>query len=578
MMNLARWPDTGLDVSRPQKATITKFISKTEDKATHWWTAVFEDDHLEPKADGYYVGAEICVQPNASGWGWIFSGQVVGQAGDRLTIRTRNGGGEDGRQEVYAVGSRYALSNKKEMLTSPGEWFHDTQAGLLLLKPVGGTLAGKVVEAKRRDFGFDLTDRSFITVQGLSLFACTLTTDRSAGGDAVGYNADGSVRYPWRPASWVAPAHDIVVDGLDVKYVNHFTDVSGHFIFQWPTATGVVIAGSDNVIRNCRIQYSAGNGISLQGLRHKCLNNLILDTDYSAVDCAAISTGTSTMTRDVEIAYNTIDRTGRSGLTLRALENSDGRNLVTRIHHNDVANFMLQDWDGGAFYVYGVDSKFVRIDHNRFHCDGTRDGLLFGAYWDFSKNYVFDHNVIWGVPIPIQVTQAFDNDNTKINNLLIYNNTAETNNAMWSLAFGSVLNNGSVVQNNVFRAASFRDLKGTLVLRRPGYGTGAVTSQSNLVWGVPSNPGWTEGSPIPGDLYADDPGFVNADGGDFHLTQTSPAVGAAVPLAPVIRDGLTVPAYNDGTAGPGMDAGACELGGEDWKAGSTLAVRPPRHQ
>ena len=143
--------------------------------------------------------------------------------------------------------------------------------------------------------------------------------------------------------------------------------------------------------------------------------------------------------------------------------------------------------------------------------------MVFGAYWDYCKNYVFDHNLIWGVPTPIQITQAFDNDKTKINNLLIYNNTAETNDATWSSAFGSALDNGSVVQNNVFRAAGFRMPKGTLVLRRPNYGTGAVASKNNLIWGVPPAPGWTEGIPIPGDIYADNPGFVNADGGESHL-------------------------------------------------------------
>ena len=267
----------------------------------------------------------------------------MGQTGERLTIHTRNGGGEDGRQDVYATGSRYALYNKRELLTAPGEWFHDTQTGKLFLKPVGGSLAGKVVEAKRRDFGFDLTDRSFITVQGLSLFTCYPHDRQRRGRRRCRLRcrrlgplpvASGFMGRP-------SPRHRRRRLGRQVRQPLH-RRLGPLLLPEWPPTTGLVIAGSDNVVRNCRIQYSAATASPCQGLRHKCLNNLILDTDYSAVDCAAISTGTSAMTRDAEIAYNTIDRTGRSGLTLRTLENSDGRNLVTRIHHNDVANFMIQ--------------------------------------------------------------------------------------------------------------------------------------------------------------------------------------------------------------------------------------------
>lgn len=568
MMNLARWPNTGLDPSRPAKAQITRFLSKTEDKTAKMWAAAFEDDKLEPKADGFYNGAEIYVQPDVNDWSWTLSGRVAEHTGNRLTLQSRNGGGKDGQQEVYAEESRYYLFNKAELLDAPGEWFHDRAASTLRLMPVGGTLAGKVVEAKARDWGIDLTERAYITVKGFNLFACTLTTDSGSGGDAVGYEADGSPRYPWRPGNWVAPANHIVVDGLNFKYLNHFTDVSGHFFLQWAPTTGVVIAGSDNVIQNCRVQYSAGNGISLQGLRHKCLNNLVLDTDYSSTDCAGISTGTSAQTRDVEIAYNTIRRTGRTGITLRSLANSDPNKLVTRVHHNDVANFMIQDGDGGAFYMFGQDGKFVRIDHNWFHCDEPREGMVFGAYWDFSKNYILDHNVIWGVTTPIQITHSFDPDKSKVNNFLIYNNTATTNNAMWSSGFGSSEGSGSVIQNNIIKAASFKDPKGTLVLRWPAYGSGEVTAGKNLIWGAPTNAGWTEGKVLPGDLAVEDPKLAGAN--DFRPAPGSPAIDAARPFETQVRDGITVPAYNEPQVGAGLDIGAYEAGGASWRVGSTL--------
>lgn len=568
MMSQARWPNAGLDPSRPTRGRLSKFISKTEDKATRWWTSVFEDSRLEPKTDGFYNGAEIYLQPSAGGWSWTLSGRVVEHKGNRLSIQTRNGGGKDGQQDVYAEGSRYTLFNTRQLLDAPGEWFHDTAGSTLLLKPIGGTLNNAVIEAKKRDWGFDLSERSFITIKGFSLFACSLTTDNSAGGDAVGYNADGTPRYPWRNADWVAPASHILVDGISAKYLNHFTDVSGHFFLQWAPTTGLVIAGSDNIIQNCRVQYSAGNGISLQGLRHKCLNNLVLDTDYSSTDCAGISTGTSAQTRDVEIAYNTVRRSGRSGITLRTLQNSDPKRLVTRVHHNDVADFMIQDWDGGAFYMAGQDGQFVRIDHNCFHCDEPREGIVFGAYWDYSKNYILDHNVIWGVPVPIQITREFDENNAKVNNLLIYNNTATTNNAMWSTPLGASQGSGTLIQNNILKAASFLDPKGTLILRRPSYGAATAASSHNLLWGAPAKPGWTEGDPGPSDITVGDPKFSSAT--DFRPAPGSPAIDAAVPCEAQVREGITIPAYNEAPVGQALDIGAYEVGGPPWRVGSTL--------
>jgi hypothetical protein len=570
MVHLARWPEPGPDLSRPVKATLTAFISKQRAGTTT--TVVFEDEHLPGAPDGAYVGAEIYVQPNNAGWGWTLCGRVTAYAGKRLTVQTHNDCGQDGKSEVWSVGARYYLFDQRQLLDHDGEWFHDQAAGTLSLRtPDGSDPAKHVVEAKRRDYAFDLSERSWITIQNLHFMACSLTTDRTAGGDGVPYNPDGSPRYPWRAQAWVAPSSHIVVDGVCARYLNHFTDVSGHFFMQWTQNTGLVLAGQDHVIRNCRIRYGAGNGISLQGLRHRCLGNVVWDTDYMSVDCAGISCGTATRSEDFEIADNSIDRTARCGITIRALQNSDKTRLVTRVHHNDIANFMLQDWDGGAFYTFGQDGRFTRIDHNWFHCDQAA-GMVFGAYWDFSKNYVLDHNLIWGVPVPIQVTQDFDHDHAPVNNLLIYHNTAITNDAQWGRPFAANLDHGSVITDNLFKVCVFKSPTGGVVNHWPAYGSGRVTVARNVIYG--NDPKGYDGNPAKvhaDDLHASGPQLRDAAKGDLQLATDSRAVNAGKPFQTVERDGITVPPWNDDAVGE-PDVGALEHGATPWKAGAAPAL------
>ncbi len=570
MIHEGRWPDAGADLSHPATATISRFISKT--RTGNVTTAVFEDDRLDPAAPGRYVGATIHLQPNAAGWGWTLTGTVVAQQGHRLTMTSPNDAGEDGHGDRYAVGSRYFLFGLNGLADSEGEWFHDRASGTLRLRSARDP-GQDHVEVKRRDYGFDLSERSWIVVRHLSLFACSLTSDAQAGGDGVPVAADGAARFPWRPTGFVAAASHLVVDGLDCSYLNHFTDLRGHFYLQWTHQTGLVLAGTDHVVRGCTIRATAGNGISLQGRRHRCIGNTILDSDYASVDCAAISCGVQDVAEDFEIAWNTITRCARSGMTLRGLRNSDATKLVTRIHHNDVSDWLCQDWDGGAFYLFGMDGRFVRIDHNHFHCTEPRSGMVSGAYWDFSKNYILDHNVIWGVPTPIQITHAFDDEHAKINNLLIYRNTAISNDAAWGYPIGgSQTGNGTLVQDNIFKVCAFAKPGGGHENGWPSYGDGAVTVQGNLLYGDFADAYWSKAKRLhPHDQWSAQAGFMTTTPGDYRLAANSPARDAGTPIPAVERDGIAVQPYEDTRVGAAYDLGALEAGSEPFAVGAAAA-------
>lgn len=478
MMLVARWPNTpSLDSAFPVKAQCDGFVSKTEDKATGWNTAVVTDKdlaelHVDP------AGAEIMFQPNFKAWSWIFSGYVTGVEGNKLTFKTRSPAGKDFSQNVYDPASRYILFNSLALLDAPGEWYHDKAAGQLYLEsPDGQPLEGRV-RAKKRLYAFDLTDRSYITIRDLTITACTITTDHNTGGDNIPYDEKGQVRYPW-----LNPAHDspkepfhqgnyrdsksthVVLKNITATYVSHFTDMSGHFTCQWGQSSGIGLSGQDHSIEGCRIRWSAGNGITLLGRRNRAIGNVIEDTGYSANDTAAIHTGvTLRCSSDHEIGWNTIRRVGRSAVVPRNLYRSnsaDGSFNFARIHHNDIADFGIQDWDLGGIYS-SHDGRWLRIDHNWIHdahenVDGLNAGAFSasGVYPDYGSRWIIENNVIWNVEWGIHLQNQ---DASRDASYVVRNNTV----AVRSLApqaqpygpFGIVRNSDAkfaktIVANNV---------------------------------------------------------------------------------------------------------------------------------
>ena len=556
MAPLARWPNTSPDVSMPAKSTITRFISKTRDTVANWTTAVFEDSHLPPAPAGSYVGAEIVIQPNKEGWSWTLSGTVVAHEGTRLTIRSRNDSGQDGNQAVYTVGSRYYLHNLRRLLDADGEWFHDLSVGQLYLRaPDGGDASLHMVEAKRRDYAFILDSRSYIVVQGFHLFACSITTDTSAG-SGVEWDDRGNDLYPWRGSGSVAAAHHIVLDGLDAKYLNHFTDMSGHFFLQWGQNTGLVLSGSDCIVRNCTIRYGAGHGIVTLGQRNKVVNNKIEDVSYQQVDCAGISTGGAADSSDHEIAFNTVRRCGRSGILPRGFRNSQPGHLVARIHHNDISECMLQDLDGGCIYASG-DGTFVRIDHN--WCHDVSGFASSGIYPDILTNWIIDHNVVWNVEWGIHL----QNNGVPAANAICYNNTILVRNSSSSpygpfgFANNSGHNQGSLIMNNIVACLNVAESKG---YQPVSGGFEQAEMGPNLFWdGVPGS--------------ATDPRFVDFANRAFGLKSNSPARGTGKLVPAVTRGGLAVPAFNEVAGNGRPDMGAYIFGQPYWKPGFT----PPVH-
>ncbi|MCX7002512.1 MAG: hypothetical protein NTV22_04480 [bacterium] len=549
MLFQARWPNGTQHPSYPAKSTLTADSIAKWTSADNWTYAIFDDANIQPASNDYYVGAGFYVQPNSNAWSWTLSGVVISQQGVRLTIKSRNSGGKDGSSALYPAGSRYYLYNLRSMLDSPFEWYHDQTGGwLYICLPAGADPNRHRVEVKKRDWGVDLSNRSNITLDGLTLFGCSITTDRAAGGDGIGYNADGTVRYPWRGAGSIAPSYNNIIENIVVQYATHVTDVSGHFFMQWGQGSGIVLSGTNHILRNCVVQYSAGNGVSVIGRRHFIVSNVFADIDYVSVECAAVDTGGAADTKDHEIAFNTIVRCGRSGITPRLLVNTATANLLARIHHNDMLQCMLQDWDGGGVYGSG-NGTFLRADHNWVH-DMT-GFTVSGIYPDWGRNWVIDHNVIWNVEwgLHIQATAG----GAGIGNFLMYNNTIAVKNTSGAGygPFGLVENSaqtqtGTVVRNNI--TCCYTNPPARYYKPRDDFSAAEISD--NLFTTNVLTPGFT-------DVY----GFL------FTLQSNAIARNTGAWIPSYTRDGVIVPGYNDPTNGL-PDKGAYEYGMPAWRAGA----------
>ena len=214
----------------------------------------------------------------------------------------------------------FYLFGKQELLDDPSEWFYNSDRDELYLWSPDNKVP-QAVEVKQRNYAFDLSDRSHITVRNLNLFANTITTsDRSTG---------------------------VVIDGIRAKYISHhmtlpplpesekaYESDDALFLAAHAHDTGIQLRGNNNVLRNSIIDWSSGNGVLLEGNDHQVTNNIIVNTNYQVTYAAPVRLNGN----GHKITYNTIKRTGRDAINFDwHTAGTDGRNI--EIAYNDISEF-----------------------------------------------------------------------------------------------------------------------------------------------------------------------------------------------------------------------------------------------
>ncbi|HLL88363.1 MAG TPA: discoidin domain-containing protein [Tepidisphaeraceae bacterium] len=391
MMTEARFPNTTLDVSRPTKGVGDAGSSMGS-------SGTLYDSDIKFGAD-YLKGANIHML-TASQW-VAQTGTVTGSNYGRLSYSLStatppvNGGG--GAPKYYVWG-------KFKFLDAANEWYRDPSNGQLYLwSPQSDNPSNHLVEAKRRENAFVLTNRSHINIKGLNLFASTIK------------------------AGW---SHNVTVDSVRAHYVSHTTLINNIW-GEGNQTTGIMLIGNNNVIRNSEVAFSSGNGITINGSNNLAQNNVVHDVGYSSSDNAAVWTNGY----NARVLNNTLYNTAR-GIV------KHNNSPAAKIMYNHMFDGSLQTHDAGATYTYGHDGRGTQIAYNvirNMHSGGV--GAM-GIYLDRgSNNYVVHHNVVFDTDAAICMTDISRNNK-------VYNNTLIGKKAMgqWrTLDFA-----GTQFKNNIF--------------------------------------------------------------------------------------------------------------------------------
>ncbi|WP_319421873.1 right-handed parallel beta-helix repeat-containing protein [Pleurocapsa sp. FMAR1] len=487
MMPEARWPNNKyLD---PMLPTLAECCLQSEVGTD----AIIENSEI-PNLGEEWKGATVWTNE----WYVTRTGTVTGGTPGKLTAKM-TAPWERGGYYFYLIG-------RLGLLDTENEWFYHGADQTLYLWAPGG-LSPKEVEVKQRNFAFDLSDQSYITLKNLELFANTITTsDKSQG---------------------------IVIDGIKAKYVSHHITLpplpeseqapgsdSALIVASHAHDTGIQLRGRGHTLKNSIVEWSSGNGVLLEGTNHTVTNNVIANSNYMVSQAAPVRINGN----DHKITHNTIKRTSAAGIQVDWHTSGFEVNNV-EIAYNDISHFGLRSTDLGAI---GVCCR-VNLEGGSIHHNWIRDTKAFsnawgtrGIYLDLeSFNSIIHHNVVWNL------IWGKDNFNYVAGSPRGYNRVF--NNTF----LGSVQMDSSIEAiNNIF------------------------ADSENVSAGKQSNNLFMNTDP----LFARPPTEESKSIPDFSLKPDSPAVDA----------GIVIPGITDDFAGDAPDIGAYERGKPVWKSGSDI--------
>lgn len=580
MMNLARWPNNNFDVSRPIWAIADDGHINGTGNTTGWMDC---SDLAElPSAD--YSGAYIHLNVGES---WSSShGEVTSIAGNRVEFSTNQYAVADPYQPHF--GSWFYIADKKELLDTYGEWWHDESTNSLYLwSPTGDDPTSMTVEAKRRHLGFDLQDRHYITISNIEFFACTIITSRGWEDLAsLPKVQTTTINFDWTNSifgneinAWFfdfrGEASNITLDSIKAKYITHATyipgsDPVGDYWSNYTAGSGIVLNGTNNKLLNSVVSYSSANGVAIIGENNTVDNCIIHDVDYMAIDGSGITAGPSnTYSYGHTITNNDVYNSGRSLILVRPLK-------AGTVSNNHLWNAVLQTTDSGGINCFGVVSDGTVISYNIIQdCVAPKYGAA-GIYLDeYSTGHIVHHNLAFNTHMAMR--------NNMPRSQHVYNNTflglLSTNGGLLN-KYGNYFNWNEdsgfpgVPLNNYFRNNIFGNV---YEYRKSNHSNNLPNDDQNPEWDT-----FTGAYPLP--YPPDYPAiaedyfkFTDAAGGDFTLQSTSPAVNYGTTGT---DNGVTIPAYALGGNNGAPDAGAFEYGRTAWTAGSSLTPNypnPPSH-
>ncbi len=515
-------------------------------------------------------------------------------------------------------GTKYYVENHPALLDQPGEWWFDSKSGRLYLWAPNSANPGQLnLEISRRNTGFDLTKRSYITLNGLTveLFNGSAYQIRNANymskafGDVIQnctlrYANRGVVLYQYVNGS--TPAN-YAIDGFTLRNSEiAYMDTSAiDSSFWWPGAPSpaqfthsgvrrVVIAGNrlhdlgfnsdDRLAVGVRIQFPdklrfTGNAISRTAhAGAHFLFSLIASTRQYGFSPQEIKLG------DILVYGNIFDQTCVLASDCGALKFAGSQRPYTHVFRNVLIMANIFRNSVGWSYVSALRQKTSVGDANGFYLDhasgvyayrniaynNTGAGFKLSCLWR-DGDAVFYNNVVANnhmFAFKLTGVGSCDNHNGSVNTQVVNNILA--NNDAYGMQVESAYNTGNF---------------GNLVIDRNLYYLNGWDSQA--AYGVPAQIKLYEGT-LPAQYFHNlseirsgtpweahgvegDPAFVQYDPADhnpfdnswpnFHLTSASTnAIDRGTAGIPTTLSGLLAEfGIADTRYGAAFDIGRFEL-------------------
>lgn len=457
MMTEARWPNNKY-LNDPMLPTLAGCCVKSQGGNA----ATVENSDIPNIPEGW-TGATVWTNE----WYTTRTGTITGGTTKKLTAQM-TAPWDRGGYWFYLVG-------KLGLLDRENEWFYDSKSRSLYLWALNG-MRPSSVEVKQRNFAFDLSDRSYVVLRNLKLFASTITTSDTS--------------------------QEIVLDGIHAKYVSHHItlpplpkseqapNTDSPIVASHAHDTGIQLRGKGHTLKNSVVEWSSGNGVLLEGINHTVTNSIIANSNYMVSSAAPVRLNGS----GHRITYNTIKRSSNAAIQI------DWHTAGVEVHnveiaYNDISSFGMRGTDVGAIGA----CCYINLESGSIHHNWIRDAKGFSPFWGTrgiyldleSFNSTTHHNVVWNII------------NSKDNYSFAAGSPRGYNRAFNNTFLGPVFMDASIeARNNIFAASE----------------KVAASQQSNNLF-MESNPKFTQ-------MATDAPKSA-----DFTLQSDSPAVdrGIAIP-------------------------------------------------
>jgi hypothetical protein len=305
----------------------------------------------------------------------------------------------------YNYGESYfILSGARALLDTTGEWWYDNPNKKVQVIPFEGLtpdLPGVEIEAKKRDYGFVLDNRSYVEIKDIHFRGTAISMNESK---------------------------NCILSGLYFYEFDYREGVTPLFY----RSAGIFISGQDNMVRECEFTRCSDAGVTLEGRNNAIVNCYFHEVDYAGYDGGPINL----QGQGHLVSHNTVEKTSRKAI------NPGG--LSHLIQYNFIREVGLVNRDQAAIYSGGFDAGNTVIRYNWINVtNGNKESSASGIYMDnWHQNMIVHHNIVWNTSEGLIVNRPGNYD------VWAHNSTQGTIRTSYGPWIGMETMHGSYIHNN----------------------------------------------------------------------------------------------------------------------------------